>query len=313
MIAHDIQKPAGKVKATCLTIGNFDGVHVGHQQLITKVKKRSRLLNLTSIVITFDPHPMRVLVDKKTPPFITLTPKKLELIDALGVDYTLCLPFTRQLASLEPEEFVSEYLVDLLKLKELIIGYDYAFGKGRKGNYALLQELGQKYGFSVDQFPPVMLDGAIVSSTRIRDMVEDGRVWDVRPLLGRFYRVEGKVIPGKKRGGAQLGFPTANILLKDELFPGTGVYAVWIEVKGLIKPAVANIGYNPTFGNDYLSVEIHIPNFNQNIYDEPVGVHFVQRLRSEIKFSGIGELKNQISRDCELGMKILSLPESTLV
>jgi riboflavin kinase/FMN adenylyltransferase len=313
MILHDIQFAARQVRASCLTIGNFDGVHVGHQQLITKVKKRARLMDISSIAITFDPHPLRVLLDKKTPPFITLTSQKLELIDARGVDYTLCVPFTSDLASLEPEAFVHEYLIEQLKLKEIIIGYDYAFGKGRRGNFALLKELGHKYGFSVDQFPPVMLDGAIVSSTRIRDLVQDGRVWDVRPLLGRFYRVEGKVIPGKKRGGALLGFPTANILLKDELFPRTGVYAVWVEIKEQIKPAVANIGYNPTFGNDYLSVEIHIFDFSQDIYDQPVKVHFVQRLRSEIKFSGIDELKSQIAKDCKLGRKILSLPESMLI
>ena len=312
MITYDIQALAGQVDFSCLTIGNFDGVHVGHQQLITKVRQRARFKNLSSIVVTFDPHPLRVLLDKKSPPFITLTFQKLELIDALGVDYTLCMPFTRKLAALEPEEFVCKYLVRMLKLKELIIGYDYAFGKGRKGNFSLLKKLGHKYGFSVDQFPPVMVDGAIVSSTRIRDLVENGHVWDVRPLLGRFYRVEGKVITGKKRGGALLGFPTANILLKDELFPRTGVYAVWAEVKNQIRPAVANIGYNPTFGNDYLSVEIHIFDFCRDIYDQPVRVHFVQRLRSEIKFSGIDELKKQIEKDCILGRRILSIPESML-
>ena len=313
MITYDIQTPAQNIHASCLTIGNFDGVHVGHQQLITKVKKRSGLMSLTSIAITFDPHPMRILTSKKTPPFITLTPQKLQLIDSMGIDYTLCMPFTRKLASLEPEEFVCQYLVEMLKLKELIIGYDYAFGKGRKGNFNLLKVLGRKYDFRVDQFPPVMVDGAIVSSTRIRDLVEEGRVWDVRPLLGRFYRVEGTVISGKKRGAAQLGFPTANILLKDELFPRTGVYAVWMETVDTIKPAVANIGYNPTFGNDYLSVEIHIFDFNRNIYDQPVKVHFVQRLRSEIKFAGIDELKSQVEKDCQLGRRILSTPESMLI
>lgn len=312
MITCDIQVPASQVTASCVTIGNFDGVHVGHQQLITKVKKRAGLMNLCGTAITFDPHPMRVLMDK-SPPFITLTAQKLELIDSLGMDYTLCLPFTRQMAALKPEEFVYEYLVTKLKLKELIIGYDYSFGKGRQGNFSLLKKLGHKYGFSVDQVPPVMVDGAIVSSTRIRDMVEDGRVWEVRPLLGRFYRVEGKVITGRQRGGAQLGFPTANILLKDELFPRTGVYAVWIEVKGRIRSAVANIGYNPTFGNKYLSVEVHIFDFCQDIYEQPVKVHFVQRLRSEIKFSGIDELKAQIGRDCGLARKILTAPESVLV
>ncbi|MFP4128555.1 MAG: bifunctional riboflavin kinase/FAD synthetase [Desulfonatronovibrionaceae bacterium] len=312
MIIHDFQQLAGRIDSSCLTIGNFDGVHIGHQQLIMKVKKRARLTGMASMVVTFDPHPMRVLVDKKTPPFITLTGQKLRLIDAMGVDYTLCIHFNMQLASLEPEEFVRDILVKGLKVRELIIGYDYAFGKGRRGNFNLLRDLGRVYGFAVDRFPPVMVGGAIVSSTRIRDLLEEGRVWDARPLLGRFFNAEGKVVTGQRRGAALLGFPTANILLKDELFPKTGVYAVWIEVKGRVWAGVANIGYNPTFGNEYLSVEVHIFDFSQDIYGEKATVHFVQRLRSEKKFSGIDELKSQIEKDCLLARKILSAPEALL-
>ena len=312
MVVKDINELRGRIHASCATIGNFDGVHLGHQKLIARVRDRARILNISSVVITFDPHPLRVLVDKKTPPFITLTKQKLELISKLEVDYVLCIKFTKELAALEPEEFVQKYLVKGLKVKELIIGYDYAFGKGRKGNYELLKRLGEKFGFTVEQLPPVMVDGAIVSSTRIRDLVQAGRVWEARNLLGRFYRVQGKVITGQKRGGPLLGFPTANICLKDELFPKTGVYAVWVEVLGQIKPGVANIGYNPTFGNDYLSVEVHILDFKQNIYGQDIRVHFVQRLRSEKKFSGLHALKEQIQADIELGQKILNAPEAQL-
>ncbi len=312
MIVYDIDELAEEVQGSALTIGNFDGVHVGHQQLIVQVRKRAKIMGLSSIVMTFDPHPLRVLSGKKTPPFITLNDQKLELISELGVDYVLCIPFSLKMASMEPEDFVRILLVDKLKLKELIVGYDYVFGKNRRGNYALLQQLGKEYGFSVDQFHPVMVNEAIVSSTRIRDLVKSGQVWEVRPLLGRFYRVSGQVIPGRKRGGPLLGFPTANILLQDELFPKTGVYAVWVELSGRVYAAVANIGYNPTFGNDLLSVEVHIFDFTENIYDQPIKVHFVQRLRSEIKFSGLEDLKTQIRQDCELAKKILALPEAKL-
>ncbi len=312
MVVKDINELRDRIFASCATIGNFDGVHLGHQKLIARVRDRARILKISSVVITFDPHPLRVLVDKKTPPFITLTEQKLELISKLEVDYVLCIKFTKDLAALKPEEFVQKYLVNGLKLKELIIGYDYAFGKGRRGNFELLNKLGEKFGFAVEQLSPVMVDGAIVSSTRIRDMVQAGMVWEARKLLGRFYRVQGKVITGQKRGGPLLGFPTANICLKDELFPKTGVYAVWVEVLGQIKPGVANIGYNPTFGNDYLSVEVHILDFKQNIYGQDIRVHFVQRLRSEKKFSGLDELKKQIQADIELGQKILSSPEAQL-
>ncbi|MBT8763524.1 bifunctional riboflavin kinase/FAD synthetase [Desulfohalobiaceae bacterium Ax17] len=312
MVVKNINELRDRIDASCATIGNFDGVHLGHQKLIARVRDRARILNIPSVVITFDPHPLRVLVDKKTPPFITLTEQKLELISKLGVDYVLCLKFTKELAALEPEDFVYKYLVQGLKVKELIIGYDYAFGKGRKGNYELLKKLGEKFGFIVEQLPPVMVDGAVVSSTRIRDLVQAGQVWEARKLLGRFYRVQGRVISGQKRGGPLLGFPTANICLKDELFPKTGVYAVWVEVLGQIKPGVANIGYNPTFGNDYLSVEAHILDFKQNIYNQDIKVHFVQRLRSEKKFSGLDALKKQIRADIELGRKILNTPEALL-
>jgi riboflavin kinase/FMN adenylyltransferase len=312
MVVKDINELRDRIHASCATIGNFDGVHLGHQKLIARVRDRARILKISSVVITFDPHPLRVLVDKKTPPFITLTEQKLELISKLEVDYVLCIKFTKDLAALKPEEFVQKYLVNGLKLKELIIGYDYAFGKGRRGNFELLNKLGEKFGFAVEQLSPVMVDGAIVSSTRIRDMVQAGMVWEARKLLGRFYRVQGKVITGQKRGGPLLGFPTANICLKDELFPKTGVYAVWVEVLGQVYPGVANIGYNPTFGNDYLSVEAHILNFKQNIYGQDIRVHFVQRLRSEKKFSGLNELKKQIQADIELGQKILNSPEAQL-
>ena len=312
MVVKDINELRDRIFASCATIGNFDGVHLGHQKLIARVRDRARILKISSVVITFDPHPLRVLVDKKTPPFITLTEQKLELISKLEVDYVLCIKFTKDLAALKPEEFVQKYLVNGLKLKELIIGYDYAFGKGRRGNFELLNKLGEKFGFAVEQLSPVMVDGAIVSSTRIRDMVQAGMVWEARKLLGRFYRVQGKVITGQKRGGPLLGFPTANICLKDELFPKTGVYAVWAEVLGQVYPGVANIGYNPTFGKDYLSVEAHILNFKQNIYGQDIRVHFVQRLRSEKKFSGLNELKKQIQADIELGQKILNSPEAQL-
>ncbi|SDN50576.1 riboflavin kinase / FMN adenylyltransferase [Desulfonauticus submarinus] len=310
-IISSLNQINNNIHCSCATIGNFDGVHIGHQTLIKKVCARAKAINATSVVVTFDPHPLRVLVDSKTPPFITLTEQKLQLISDLGVDYIFCIPFTKKLASLEPKEFVKIYLVNGLKLKELIIGYDYAFGKNRKGNFNLLKKLGEEFGFRVEQLSPVMYKGAIVSSTRIRDLIQAGKVWEARPLLGRFYQVKGTVIEGKKRG-ARLLFPTANIALKDELFPKLGVYAVWVELDTNILPGVANIGYNPTFGNEYLSVEVHILNFNQNIYGKTINVHFVQRLRNEKKFSSIQELKEQIQKDILLGKKILSQPEAVI-
>ena len=305
----------GAVSHSCVTIGNFDGVHKGHQKLISLVTQKARSKGALSVVVTFDPHPLRVLAGKKTPPFITLTPQKLELMGRLGVEAVLVIPFTREVAALDPEQFVKQYLVDGLHVSDLIIGYDYAFGKGRIGNYDMLKGLGEKYDFSVEQIGPVIIGDAVVSSTRIRDMVQAGNVWDVPPLLGRFYQIRGKVVKGYGRGARLLGFPTANIELEDELSPRTGVYAVWVENPELFsgpKAAVANIGYNPTFGNDQISVEVHILDFDQNINGQDLRVHFVQRIRSEQKFSGPEELVARIKEDIAIGRRILAQPEAEI-
>lgn len=306
IVIRDPRDLTDTLRGACITIGNFDGVHIGHQQLIARTREKARAQGLECVVLTFEPHPERVLVGPDTPPFITLLDQKLELIGAQGVEVTVVMEFTRQLAALSPEEFVKAYLVDCLACRQLVIGYDYAFGKGRKGNYALLAELGAKYGFGVERLGPVMLDGAVVSSTRIRDLVQAGKVWDAMPLLGRFYVVKGEVIPGRDRGGKLLGFPTANLKLSDELFPATGVYAVWAEIAGRALPAVANIGFNPTFGNTALSVEVHIMDFTGDLYGQTLRIHFVQRLRSEQKFSGLDELRDRIRQDILLGRQILA-------
>ncbi|WP_462325614.1 bifunctional riboflavin kinase/FAD synthetase [Desulfoplanes sp.] len=310
LISHNAKEIAPRITGSCVTIGNFDGVHLGHRTLLEKTVSQARTFGLASVAVTFEPHPLRLFTGNSNPPLITLIGQKLELLEGMGLDYTLCLEFNNAMAALAPERFVSRYLVETLKTRKLIIGYDYAFGKGRAGNYELLSQLGRVYGFDVEQLDPVLVDGVIVSSTRIRDLVEAGQVWEARPLLGRFYRVAGKVVHGMKRGGPMLGFPTANIHLTDELFPKTGVYAVWAEVQGAILPAVANIGYNPTFGNDVLSVEVHIMDFKGDLYDRNIFVHFVQRLRSEKKFSGLDELKGQITKDKNIAKTILTSPEA---
>jgi riboflavin kinase/FMN adenylyltransferase len=298
-------------EGSCATIGNFDGVHLGHQALLQKVLTCARAKGLPGVVVTFDPHPLRVLLGQ-TPPFITLSEQKISIIDELGLDFLLCLPFTREMAKLEPEEFVYSFLVQGLDLKHLVIGYDYSFGKERSGDFDLLQTLGARYGFTAEQIPPVKKGGQTISSTRIRELVEQGKVDAARDLLGRWYKVSGQVVRGRNRGGRLLGFPTANLRLIDELAPKTGVYAVWAEYQGNIYQAVANIGYNPTFGNTALSVEVHILDFDLDIYKQDLRVHFVRRLRSEERFASVNELMDQIDKDIVAGKDILSQPESAL-
>ncbi|CCH48320.1 bifunctional riboflavin kinase/FAD synthetase [Pseudodesulfovibrio piezophilus] len=300
------------IAGSCVTIGNFDGVHKGHQKLIHRTCSRAEARGLVSVVVTFDPHPLKVLSSDRNPPFITLTEQKLELLSQHGPQVCLLLHFTMEMAKLTPEEFVRKYLLDGVNMKELIIGYDYHLGKGRTGDFATLTRLGKENGFTVDRLDPVTIEDAVVSSTRIRDLVHAGHVWAVRPLLGRFYQVKGEVVHGMNRGGRLLGFPTANLKLMDELFPKPGVYANWVEVDGRVHMGVANIGRNPTFGNDALSVEAHLLDFKGDLYGRDIRVHFVQRIRDEKKFSGIDELKDRIGKDIELGRQILSQPEAEI-
>lgn len=310
IIAKSIDEIIKPEQGACVTIGNFDGVHKGHQKLISSTCRKARANGLSSVVVTFDPHPLRVLVNSKTPPFITLTSQKLELIALHKPDIILPLNFTREMAALSPEEFIKQYLIDPLGMKEMVVGYDYALGKGRSGNYETIVELGKKHDYGVERLDPVIINDAVVSSSRIRDLVSEGNVWDVRPLLGRFYQVRGEVVHGMNRGGRLLGFPTANIKLEDELFPKKGVYAIRVEVDGKVLPGVANIGKNPTFGNEALSVEAHILDFSADIYGKDIRVHFIQRIRSEKKFNGLDELKERIGIDINLAREILSYPES---
>lgn len=297
-------------QGSSLTIGNFDGVHIGHQALISKVMEKSREKDLKSIVVTFDPHPLRVILGQ-TPPFITTTEQKLDLISQLSPDYIVCLEFNKEMASMSAETFVHYYLVQGLGVKELVIGHDYAFGKDRQGDIHLLRQLGQDYNFHVQQVDPIYRNNSIVSSTRIRKLIQTGQVWQARPLLNRFFQIIGNVVAGQKRGGPLLGVPTANLKLRDELFPKTGVYAVWIECEQSIYPGVANVGYNPTFDMHELSVEVHIFDFDTDIYDRKIRVYFVQRLRDEKKFSGFEELLNQIKMDITKAKEILKDPETS--
>lgn len=314
--------PRALARGCAVTIGNFDGVHKGHQNLIKRAIDCARLEGLPAVVITFDPHPLRVLLGDGAPPQLISLQHKLECFADLGADLALVLPFTREIASLSPELFVDTVLVESLNTRILVVGYDYAFGKGRRGNAAMLAAQGREYGFVVEEYPAVYVNGDIVSSTRIRRALMDGDAAEAAALLGRPHSVEGVVTKGMNRGGRLLGFPTANLRMDVELLlPKTGVYAVLAEVNpkqhslpgvctgsgGMYLKGVANVGKNPTFGDDFLRVETHLLDFHANIYDTPFRVHFIERLRDERKFDGVNELMDQIRRDADTARKLLDL------
>ncbi len=306
-VVNDLKQVVKPFKNAVVTIGNFDGVHVGHQALFRQVIKKAQSVGGTSVVMTFEPHPIRVLNCNKHFPLITLYEQKVELIRATGVDTLVCVPFTKEFAAIPARTFVKDILCDTIGMKSVIVGHDYTFGSNRQGNISLLKEMGTAFDFEVTISEWVELQGRRISSTEIRNLVTQGRVAEARKLLGRYYQVRGTVVVGRDRGGRLLGFPTANLKLYDELCPAGGVYAVTVEYEGTTYEGVANIGYSPTFENGEFSVEVHILDFEQDIYDLPIRVNFVRRLRGEKKFPGPEALAVQIGLDIEEAREILSI------
>jgi len=301
-----IEKPYNNA---VITIGNFDGVHIGHQALFHEVIEKADAIDGTSIVMTFEPHPVRVLKQNGHPPLITLYEQKVELIESSGIDILICIPFTLEFAAISAEEFVKDILLTRIGMKAIVVGEDYTFGKNRKGDIKLLQTYAKNYGFEVivaDWILALNKSPDRISSTRTRELVIEGRVAESQKLLGRYYQIRGVVTTGRNRGGRLLGFPTANIILHDELCPKTGVYAVTVEFGSKTHKGVANIGYSPTFDDHVFSVEVHLLDFNENIYDRKIRVNFIQRIRDEKKFSNISELSDQIKKDIVKARKILS-------
>jgi riboflavin kinase/FMN adenylyltransferase len=293
------------VAAPVLTIGNFDGVHLGHQAIFRMLKQRAREIGGTSVVLTFDPHPLKILAPDRCPPLLTPTPKKLSLMQACQLDFTVCLPFTRELANLGPSDFVEDILLGTLGMREIYVGYDFAFGKGRSGTTDLLQELGERHGFTVHIIKPIAVHGHVVSSSSIRQWIQQGRVDEAALLLGRLYSVVGPVVEGYQKG-RELGFPTANVRLTYEVIPARGVYAVQVEWRGQRYDGVANIGFNPTFGRSQLSLEIHLFDFAERLYDETVEVFFVKKIRDERAFPSVAALVEQIRQDVETAHRVLA-------
>ena len=302
----NIKKPYDRA---VITIGNFDGVHIGHQALFHEVIEKADAIDGTSIVMTFEPHPVRVLKQNGHPPLITLYEQKVELIESSGIDVLICVPFTLEFAAISAKDFVEDILLTRIGMKAIVVGEDYTFGKDRKGNIKLLQTYAKNYGFEVivaDWILTLNKRRDRISSTRTRELVMAGRVTEAQKLLGRYYQIRGVVTTGRNRGGRLLGFPTANIILQDELSPKTGVYAVTVELESNIHKGVANIGYSPTFDDHIFTVEVHILDFNENIYDRKIRVNFIQRIRDEKKFSNISELSDQIKKDIVKARNILS-------
>ncbi|CAB5151258.1 FMN adenylyltransferase (EC / Riboflavin kinase (EC [Olavius algarvensis associated proteobacterium Delta 3] len=304
---NDIREP---FRNAVITIGNFDGVHIGHQALFHEVIERAEAIGGTAIAMTFEPHPIRVLKQNGHPPLITLYEQKIELMESAGLDVVIGVPFTLDFAALTAREFIEDLLIRRIGARVVVVGRDYTFGKNREGTVDLLESMGRDLDFDVvvaDWIPAPRANTERISSTRIRELVMDGSMTEAQKMLGRHYQIRGEVERGRDRGGKLLGFPTANINLQDELCPKTGVYAATVEFDGTRFKGVANIGYSPTFEDHQFTVEVHILDFDNDIYGKKIRVNFIKRLREEIKFSSVEELSRQIHKDVDHAREILSV------
>jgi len=280
-----------------LAIGNFDGVHLGHKQLISEAVSKARQKGITSAVLTFRPHPRQVLVPDDSPALLTDDDLKRALISRLEPDMLLEIPFTSQFSKVSPERFVEEYLVSRFKVAAVFIGYNYSFGAMGKGTSKMLEQLGQYYGFSVFTIPPVKVDGHVVSSSLVRDQLINGDVQQANEYLGHPYIIKGIVKDGEKMG-RKIGFPTANIDTdRMQVIIPSGVYMVRAYCSDIIRTGVMNIGNCPTFDRDKVSVEVHLLDFEGDLYGQIMEVEVLQRLRGERAFSGVDQLVRQIGKD----------------
>lgn len=307
-IIHNLDQFQPRWQNAVLTLGVFDGMHLGHQALIRRTLERSAETGATPVLVTYHPHPDLVLGKRKEEHGTELFTyeEKLGLLQSFQLYATVFVEFTRELAQMSAETYLREILVERLHASSIVIGYDQCFGKDRQGDYAFLNSLRHKYGYTVDRIDPVLYDGEVVSSSRVRRIIRGGDVELGRALLGRPFYVTGTVVRGYQRGRT-IGFPTANIdIPSTKVLPSNGVYRGWFERGGQLYRAMINIGYNPTFQNQLLSVEAHILDFDQEIYGESIRLHFADRLRSEQKFDGLEALQAQLQRDREA---TLELPE----
>lgn len=307
-VVYDIEE-FDPQKPVVLTQGTFDGVHFGHRRILRHVVSEARKIGGVSVLLTFYPHPRLVLYpDDNELKLLTTIEEKVDLVSALGIDYLIIIPFTKELSRLRASDFVRDILVEQLHISKLIIGYDHRFGRNREGGLQEMSRFSETYNFDLEEIPPQDIDDSIVSSTKIRKALLEGDVHLAKDYLGDLYTISGKVEEGLQRGTA-IGYPTANVRVSSsyKLIPQNGVYAVWVYVDKIKYAGMLNIGYNPTFEDKKWSMEVHILNFNKNIYHHKILISFCSRIREEMKFENVTSLVNQLTKDEEKVRSILEV------
>ena len=304
MIAHYPEDAPPRWHNPVLALGNFDGLHRGHAKIIDRVRRRAGERGGTPAAMTFDPHPSRVVRPDKAPPLLMTTEQRIEALGRAGMQGVAVVRFTHEMSQWDPETFVRTVLVEWLHVVEVWVGANFLFGHDRAGTFTVLRNLGTRYGFRAEKIDPVRYKDFVVSSTRIRRLVSEGRVDEAGALLGHHFFIDGVVARGKARG-RELGFPTANLETANELLPPAGVYATTATINGIAHPSVTNVGMRPTFGDvDRMQVETHLLDVTRDLYDARLRLSFVQRLRDERRFPDVDALKAQIDADCRSARRL---------
>ena len=286
------------IEPTVVALGNFDGIHKGHQEIIKRSVKEAEAADLKSAVFTFSNHTSSIL--KNVPPVknILYPEEKMRILEEMGVDYVFNIPFTEEILQMSPENFIEEILVKRFNIREAYCGFNYSFGYKASGTPEVLMHEGLKHGFGIHVQEPYMIDGVVVSSTYIRQLIKEGRMEECTKFMGRMYSVSGEIIVGNKLGRT-IGFPTCNILVDDTMItPPNGVYITTCYIDGVLHPSVTNVGVKPTIGTYEKNIETHIFDFDEDVYGKQIRVNFIRHTRGEKKFNGIDDLKKQIESDC---------------
>jgi riboflavin kinase/FMN adenylyltransferase len=288
-----------------LALGNFDGLHRGHLKIIERVKRGAAEQGGTPMAMTFDPHTPRVVRPDKAPPLLMTSAQRLEALARAGIQCTAVVRFTHEVSQWDPETFVRRVLTDWLRVSKVWVGANFLFGHERSGNFSLLRTLGQRYGFRAEKIDPVRYKDFVVSSTRIRRLVGEGRVDEAGALMGHPYYIDGTVVRGRGRG-REIGFPTANMETANELLPPHGVYATTLSIDGIVRAALTNIGVRPTFGEQTVTIETYVLGYSDDLYERSVRLSFVQRLRDERAFPDVDALKAQLEADRRRAERLFS-------
>lgn len=298
MVVFNSLEEIKNVEACCVALGNFDGVHVGHQALISRAVEKARKLGLKSGVFTFSTHPKNLIPGQKPVKNIIYQEEKAALLEKLGVDYLFNIEFTKEIMRTPPEDYIRMFLVEKFNAKEVFCGFNYRYGFKAAGDGNLLRACGIKYGFNVNQIEPVIIDGDVVSSTLIRGLIMAGEMDECEKYLGRNYDIGGEVVVGN-RLGKTIGFPTSNIMLDESMvLPPNGVYVTYCLYNGIKYPSITNVGVKPTIGEFKKNMETHIFNFDKELYGKPIKIEFLKKTRDEVKFRSVDELSAQIEKDC---------------